>query len=219
MRSSRVSQLARPGPEDPKGHRPQAMAGVEELLTSPGRVHLPHCVSLSHEASGFMPLWYLRVVLSDCCSGPPQLYPRKDTNHLLHVSLPSAIVSHLNVRLAVSFDAWLADSTVPHIADAIGAELCVSWEHRNSEGQLRCRGQGRDNAERLRGHKMAPKDMWLREFPGSGRAKADIGGALTPTGSMCSGRGSGIRLQCKPVCGTQELSGKSANCLGQEGCL
>lgn len=47
-------------------------------------------------------------------------------------------------------------------------------QDRNSEGQLRCVGQGRNNTERLRGYKIAPMDMWLREFPGSGRAKADI---------------------------------------------
>lgn len=78
----------------------------------------------------------------------------------------------------MSFESWLTDSAVPHIADAIGVgvvcQLGTLSQDRNSEGQLRRVGQGRDNAERLKEHKMAPMDMWLREFPGSGRAKADI---------------------------------------------
>lgn len=40
-------------------------------------------------------------------------------------------------------------------------------------GQLRCMGQGRDSAERLRWTRWTSVDRWLREYPGSGIAKAD----------------------------------------------
>lgn len=40
-------------------------------------------------------------------------------------------------------------------------------------GQLRCMGQGRGSAERLRCTRWTSVDRWLREYPGSGRAKAD----------------------------------------------
>lgn len=63
---------------------------------------------------------------------------KKDINHLLFVSLPSATVSHLNVRLAVSFDSWPTDSVVSHTSDAIGAgdvcQLGTLSQVRNLEG-------------------------------------------------------------------------------------
>lgn len=84
-------------------------------------------------------------------------------------------------------------------------------------GQIKCKGQRKDNAERPRCTRWASVDMWLRipwKWQSKGRQEEPWCQGEACALGMCRDQ-----IAVKACMWSSELSGKNDNCLGQEGCL